>query len=320
MSWFGTEIDGPIIVARTIHFAASAMIAGGLTFRAAVADPVLHSEPKAGAVVASQIRNVVWINLPIVVLSGLAWVLLLTMSLSDEGPVEAVTSGALRDVLGLTQFGWVSQIRMALAILLGVCLIFDRSVVGRGLALALSLGLIGSIAWTGHAASTAHALGYLHLAADASHLCAASAWFGGLVPLALLLNAARRYHLLAWTSLELDVVRRFSGLGIAGVATLIISGLINSWILVGSFGGLILTAYGWVLMLKLVVFAVMVGVATVNRLRLTPGLALPPGSDGQRDALGRLTRNAVIEIVLGFLVFAIVGVLGTLHPAAHLID
>jgi copper resistance protein D len=320
MTWFGAEIDGPMIVTRAIHFAACAMVAGGLTFRAAVAAPALGSDRKAGAIVEAQIRTVVWINLPIALVSGLAWVLLLTMSLSDEGPVEAVMSGALRDVLGLTQFGFVSELRLVLAMGLAICLVFDRSVMWRRLALLVSVGLVASTAWTGHAASTARGLGYLHLAADALHLCAASAWFGGLVPLALLLNAARRYRVPAWGSLELDVVRRFSSLGIFSVAILIVSGLINAWILVGSIRGLILTAYGWVLMLKLIVFALMVAFAAVNRLIVTPELALPAGSEGQCHALRRLTRNTISEVALGFLVFAIVGLLGTLHPAAHLVN
>jgi len=33
-----------------------------------------------------------------------------------------------------------------------------------------------------------------------------------------------------------------------------------------------------------------------------------------------LTRNSVAEIVLGLLIFVIVGLLGTLHPAAHLVN
>ena len=34
MSWFGAEIEGPMIVTRTVHFAASATIAGALIFTA----------------------------------------------------------------------------------------------------------------------------------------------------------------------------------------------------------------------------------------------------------------------------------------------
>lgn len=104
---------------------------------------------------------------------------------------------------------------------------------------------MASIAWTGHAVSTAHALGYLHLASDVLHLTAASAWIGGLVPLALVLGAIRRHK--GWASLEVDAVQRFSTLGIASVATLILSGLINAWILVGSFRGLVVTGYGQLL-------------------------------------------------------------------------
>ncbi len=319
MTWFGAEIDGPMIIVRAIHFTAAAVTVGALMFRALVAEPALRSQREARAIVDSQIRSVAWTGLAVTVASGLAWVLSLTMSLSGEGPGEAVMSGALRDVLNLTQFGLVSQVRLAFAAVLAICLALQRSALCRWIGLAAAVGLIASIAWTGHAASTLPKLGYLHLAADALHLLAAATWIGGLVPLALLLNAGRKYHLLAWASLELDAVRRFSSLGIVSVATLIVSGLINAWILVGSFRGLVDSVYGWMLMLKLVVFAIMVALATVNRLMLTPRIALPPGSAARRDALGRLTRNTVMEIALGLLLFAVVGVLGTLHPSAHLV-
>jgi len=104
------------------------------------------------------------------------------------------------------------------------------------------------------------------------------------------------------------------------VATLILSGVINAWILVGSFRGLVVTVYGWILMVKLIVFTIMVVLATVNRFRLTLQLALPAASEARCHALRRLTRSTVAEIALGLLVFAIVGVLGTQHPSAHLIQ
>jgi copper resistance protein D len=316
MSWFGAEIDGPMAVTRMVHFAATAAIAGALMFRAAVADPALRSQREAGACVQSQIRKMAWINLPVAVVSGLVWVLLLTMSLSDENLDEAVMSGALRDVLGLTQFGWVSQIRLALAIALAICLLFDRALLWRWLALGMALCLMASMAWTGHAASTAHALGYLHLASDALHLAAASTWVGGLVPLALLLGAIRRHKI--WASLELEAVSRFSTLGLASVAALILSGIINAWILVGSFEGLVDTLYGQLLTLKLTAFAAMLTFAAINRFSLTPRLA-SASVDAQHDATRRLLRNTWIEIILGFSIFAMVGVLGTLHPSAHLV-
>jgi putative copper resistance protein D len=317
MSWFGAEIDGPMVVTRAIHFAATATTAGALIFRGFVAEGALSGAPSAAPLLDRQVRLVAWIGLAVAVVSGLTWVLLLTMSLSDEGLGEAVMSGALRDVLNLTQFGLVSQIRLALAITLAICLALKRRALWCWLALAAAVALVASIAWTGHAASTPFTLGYLHLASDALHLVAASAWIGGLVPLVLLLGVTRCHR--AWASLELDAVRRFSTLGIVSVAMLILSGVVNAWILVGSFRGLVVTFYGQLLMLKLAAFAAMLAFAASNRFILTPRLAL--ASDKARQGgLRAISRNTLIEIVLGLSIFAMVGVLGTLHPAAHLVN
>ncbi len=320
MTWFDAEIDGSIMAVRAIHFAATATTAGALVFHAVVADPALRCQHDARALIESQIRKLAWIGLIVAIASGIAWVVLLTMSLSGEGFVDAITSGALRDVLMLTQFGTVAQVRLALAIALGICLALDRFALARWLALGAALCLTASIAWTGHAASTPQELGYLHLAADALHLFGASAWIGGLLPLALLLHWGRRFHASAWAKLELGVVKRFSSLGIASVAALIVSGIFNAWILVGSFRALLLTPYGWLLMVKLALFAMMLGFAAVNRFWLTGELALAPGSEAHGAALASIARNTRIEIALGLVVFAIVGVLGTLHPAAHLVE
>ena len=317
MSWFGAEIDVPMVVTRTVHFAASAITAGALVFRGFVAEPALRAAPAAAAPIDKQFRATTWIALAVAVVSGLALVLLLTMSLSDEGLGEAVMSGALRDVLNLTQFGLVAQARLAIAVVLAICLVFERSALWRWLGLVAAVALAASIAWTGHAASTPFTLGYLHLASDALHLTAASAWIGGLVPLALLLGMVRRHK--GWASLELDVIRRFSMLGTVSVATLILSGFFNAWILVGSFRGLVVTGYGQLLMLKLAAFAVMLAFAAFNRFVLTQRLALS-SDQARQDALRALSRNTRIEIVLGLSIFAIVGALGTLHPAAHLVQ
>jgi putative copper resistance protein D len=317
MSWLGAEVDGSLIVTRTVHFVASATLAGALMFRGLVAEPALRAVPPAAALVRKQVRGVAWIGLAVAVVSGLILVLLLTMSLSGESLGEAVMSGALRDVLNLTQFGLVSQVRLAIAVVLAICLALERSALWRLLALVAAVSLVASIAWTGHAASTPYTLGYLHLASDALHLTAASAWIGGLVSFTLLLRAIRCHR--GWAALELDAIQRFSTLGMASVATLILSGFVNAWILVGSFRGLVVTDYGQLLMLKLAAFAVMLALAAFNRFVLTPRLALS-SDQARQDALRALSRNTWIELVLGLSIFAMVGVLGTLHPAAHLVQ
>ena len=319
MNGLGVDIDVPMTVVRAIHFAATAIVAGTLTFRAVVAEPAYRSAREGGAKIDAQVRLLAWSGLAVILVSGAIWLALQTAAMSGQSYGEAVMSGLMITVLNETQFGLVSEIRLALAILLAVCLAYDRSALSRWLSLGLALSLVAAIAWTGHAASTPGKLGYLHLTADALHLAAAAAWIGGMVPLALLLNADRRSQVSARASLEHDAVRRFSSLGIVSVATLIGSGVINTWILVGSFRGLIEPGYGWILLFKIAVFAIMLAFAAVNRFWLTPRLAAAPASTAHRDALRGLTRNSLIEIALGLVIFAAVGVLGTLHPAAHLV-
>jgi len=319
MDSLGAGVDGSLIVIRAIHFAATAVVAGNLVFRAVVAEPALRSAKLATTVVRSQIQLTAWIALAIAAASGVIWLQLEAASMSGSSFGEAMTSDVLSTVLNETQFGLVSEIRLVLAIILAACLAYDRVALLRWFALVSALGFVAAIAWTGHGGSTPGGTGELHVTADALHLCAAAAWIGGLASLVLLLSAARRHEGIAWASLARDAAQKFSTLGIVSVATLLLTGIVNAWILVGSFRALLITEYGQLLMLKLVVFTSMLVFAAVNRFRLTPQLA---GSSAREvlTALRQLTRNSVVEIALGFTIFAIVGALGTLHPAFHFMN
>jgi putative copper resistance protein D len=261
-----------------------------------------------------------WTGLAIAAVTGVVWFVLQTMSITGLGAGEAIRSGAVLTVANDTQFGLVSEVRAALALLLVACLILSRLVVSRWLALVAALGLVGAIAWTGHAGSTLGELGIVHLTADVLHLGAASAWIGGLFGLSILFAVGRRRSAFEWEQLQLDAVLRFSTLGMISVAALILSGIVNAWILVGSFHALLVIRYGQLLLLKIVAFAVMVGFAAVNRFWLTPQITLTTKTKTHTNALSALTRNTLIEIALGLAIFAVVGVLGTLHPAIHLMN
>ena len=320
MSWFAADINGPLVVTRGIHFAASAAVAGVLAFRVLVAQPALRPSVEGFASVQAQLIKLAWAGLALAVASGIVWLTLQTMILAGIAFGEAVRSGAMMIVVDETQFGLVSEIRGGLAILLAACLALDRFAVAQWLGLAASLALVGAIAWTGHAGATLGALGDLHLAADGLHLLAAAAWVGGLAGLAVVLVVGRRRPAYEWAPLQLRAIRRFSILGIVSVAILIVSGAVNSWILVGSTHALLVTGYGRLLLLKIAAFVVMVGVASINRFSLTPRLAGDAKSCPEPRALAALTRNTLIEIALAVAIFAIVGVLGTLHPAIHFIE
>ena len=314
----GDAVSDSLIVIRAIHFAATALTTGTLVFRAVVGDPALLSAEAVATVMRTQIRRLAWVGLAFTMVSGAIWLLLVAAVMSGLALSEAITADVLSTVVNETQFGRVFEIRSLLAIILAAGLAFDRLPPARWLALASALGLVAAIAWTGHAGSTPGETGFLHLTADTLHLIAAAAWTGSLVPFALLLVAVRHYPCEASARLARDATQRFSRLGIAAVATVLGSGIVNAWILVGSIDGLIATQYGRLLILKIALFAAMLAFAAVNRFWLTPRLALPLGSAAQPRALRQLTRNSVIEIALALMIFAIVGVLGTLHPAIHL--
>jgi hypothetical protein len=102
----------------------------------------------------------------------------------------------------------------------------------------------------------------------------------------------------------------FSTLGVASVAALLASGIVNSWMLLSSPRDLIDTDYGRLLFLKIGLFAAMLAIAAVNKFHLTPRLAGAP-------ARRALLRNGLAETVLGAGVLLLVGALGTMQPAAH---
>jgi copper resistance protein D len=317
MDWFGGDSDGPLIAARAIHFAATAITAGTLVFAVVVAKPVLRCEEAEARQFRSQNRMVAWVGLAVVLASGAIWFFLESAQMSGVPLSGVMNSSLLQKVVNETQFGHVAEIRLALAIVLAACLAASRRPLADGLALAAAIGLTAAVAWTGHAAGTLGDIGDLHLIADGLHLVAAAAWIGGLVSLVLLLGRFQRGLTVASASRAEAAVRRFSILGIIAVATLLVTGAVNAWILVGSFPALTVTEYGRTLMLKTAVFATMLAFAAVNRLWLTPRLVASSGTVAGVEALRQLTRNSAIEIALGLAIFIIVGMLGTLHPAIH---
>ncbi|HYL26901.1 MAG TPA: CopD family protein, partial [Candidatus Nitrosotalea sp.] len=185
--------------------------------------------------------------------------------------------------------------------------------------LAAAAAFIASLAWAGHGAAAEDVpFDAVHLPADILHLLATGAWLGALLPLVLLLSQARR----ADTPESLAVARaatlRFSILGLSSVGALIATGVVNAWFLSGSVPALIGTRYGQLLLVKVAIFAVMIGFASVNHRRLVPCLADVASEAALRlQAVRKLGHNASVEASLGVLVLAIVGVIGILTPGLH---
>jgi putative copper export protein/mono/diheme cytochrome c family protein len=310
-----------LIAARWVHYASTIALGGEFAFLSLVAGPAFRraANDPAAASLRRQFAWLGWASLGLALASGAAW-LAATSSTMAGAPLAALWSqGILWTVLTRTRFGQVWLLRLIFAALLGCCLLARirrrERMFGpvNGIALVLSAALLATLAWAGHGAATPGRPGDLHLVADILHLLAAGLWLGTLIPLALLLSAARQA---GRTAVARVATRRFSAMAAASVAVLLATGLVNTWFLAGTVPALLGSAYGRLLLAKIAIFGAMVMLAAVNLLRLSPGLAAP-AARAIAVTLGQLRRNALAEAGGGLAALGIVGVLGTLPPGLH---
>ncbi|HSZ52757.1 MAG TPA: CopD family protein, partial [Caulobacteraceae bacterium] len=158
--------------------------------------------------------------------------------------------------------------------------------------------------------------GVLHLGADVLHLLAAGVWLGALAVLTILLRTSGGSSDPAALGALHHGLKGFSGVGTATVATLLATGLLNGWFLIGPnhIRDLFVTPYGLVLCAKLAIFVAMLGFAGLNRYMLTPALARSLSDGGSSAVVGRLRLSIALETACGGAVLALVAVLGTLEP------
>ena len=312
-------MDDPLICARAVHFAATILAAGTVFFAVVVAEPAL-ARAKTDTHLAAALRLrfvcIACFSLAVAVFSGVGWLVLTAQSMSGQALADVWSQGVLWTVLGETDFGNDWLLRFVLACLLGVVFAKSGSNSHRtGAALAvLAAAFAGSLAWAGHAIGGQGIEGLVHPAADVLHLIAASAWVGALIPLALFLTAAKDESALGAAR---SATLRFSTLGVVSVATLLVTGIVNSWYLVGGIAEFTGTDYGRLLLIKIALFLGMVALAAINRFHLTPAIANAASVPVAERAIRQLRRNAAIEAAAGAAVIAIVAALGTLPPASH---
>jgi len=309
---------------RAIHFIATISVVGTVFFAGFIAEPPRGAATHASDVAAridARIGRIGWISLVAAVLSGTGWLVFLAEEISGLPMAAVLAGGPLWSVLTQTDFGQLWVARFVLAMLLAGALLSGRRLPWHysrrmnAIAALLAASLVGTLAWAGHAGAEfeLNPKGILHLFGDTLHLIAGAAWVGALVPLALLLGPA-----LDKDEGSLRIARsatsRFSTIGVLSVVALVVTGVINGWALVGSVRALTATNYGHLLLVKVMLFFVMLSIAAVNRLRLTPNLLQRVDTVSARDAAVQLRRNAIIEAAIGVIILTIVAVLGTMVP------
>jgi putative copper resistance protein D len=298
-------LDAGLIVSRFVHYVAVLALFGGALFPLYAGDSV---DPTPTP------WNRRWLAAAAVLAfaSGIAWFFLTTASMAGD-PSSAFDASALMTVITSTDFGPLWLVRMALILAtLWLTAASPRRAPRWTAPLVAGLAL-AALAGTGHARVPDGWRGIVHVAADGAHLLAAGIWLGGLWPLGLALAGSART---AGTDDDVPVgllLSRFSGVGYLAVGTLVLTGAISAWLLVGSLGQLIGSSYGRMLLAKVAIFLAMVGLAVANRFWVTPAL-MSGRSAGDARWIGRVRRHVLLEQALGIGIIAIVSVLGTTEP------
>lgn len=184
-----------------------------------------------------------------------------------------------------------------------------RTALLAGLAAILSLGALASarggfqmiaagLAWVlaamSFVASSHAALATPNWLASLSltlHAAAQLFWMGALVPILLVLVSGADVR---------GAIRRFSAIAVPVVIMLVATGAVLTLLQSGTPTAWIGTSYGTVLTAKLVGVGALLGLASYNKLSLTPALEAGEASAGPR--LGRTVR---VEILVGLVVLAL---------------
>jgi len=300
---------------RFAHFAAAmaAFGIGAFQLYAFAGDPASSQAPARIALDLTLARTMT-ASAALGLLTALAMVPFVAAEMAAM-PSAAIDPLILKVVLVATEFGhaWCWHIGFAV-VLLVVCLLPWWRKQSEIATVAALLTLV-SLGWVGHAVMDMGGV-EVHEVNQMVHLTAAGIWLGGLVPLGVLLHKATRPEGADYIPLARAALPHFSQMGYAAVALVALTGVVNSVFLVGSLRALVLTPYGRLLIAKITLFAAIIGLALVNRFRLTPRLHDAASSGA---ALRALCRSVIAEQALGLAILAVVAVLGTWEPAIHLI-
>ncbi len=257
-----------------------------------------------GPAFRGRLMRLVLASLGVAAAGWLAWMVGQTASfVGSLAPGEV--AGALADVLGQTEFGRVGVVQLALLAAAACTLAFAGRGWARWAGAVLALGAVGLQVGHLHAWAMVSGVGVLTVGA-LLHVLGASAWLGGLLPLRLLLLSVSASHAAAAS-------RRFSLRASVFVAMVATGALLQGWRLLGGVPGLFGTSYGWVAILKAVLFATLLAMALRNRFRLTPALAKPDPD----PAHWALLRAVAVETGVGLAIVLAACLLGALQPGMH---
>jgi copper resistance protein D len=297
---------------RCLQLASSMLLIGGCVFLA-IAE---QKDPFAGRTWPTRLKKTFpW--LAVTVLLGLFGLLATTTAQATGVPENAWNPQAWFDFLQKTRIGLIWTLRAASALVVLVIVLYVQIsppaqwryvVCASTTALTLALGSLAS-----HSAAEEQAV--LATVSYALHLIVASVWFGGLPGVILVASttasgsADDRFR-------TGELLNRFSALALPTMIAVIVSGLVVANRMIDTnYAGLVATTYGWLLILKLTLLAIILFIASRARSVWVPSLSQSPDT---AEAGGRKLRTWVkIEFILAILLVIVATLLANAVPAKH---
>ncbi|WP_423200012.1 MULTISPECIES: copper homeostasis membrane protein CopD [unclassified Cupriavidus] len=308
------QVEWPIVVVRFALYL-DLMLVFGLPLFGWYA---LHGAERTSSLARQYLRWTMVAGVTGVLLSMLGMVAM-AKAMSGASSYADLDAGILEAMVTGTGFGAAWSARQA-ALLVGVLIALTPP--GRSMLRFPLLALVGALAlstlaWAGHGAMDDDGVRHAsHLLVDIAHLLAAGAWVGALAAFVLLGNAARRET--AQLRVLARTAERFATPGTMMVATLVVTGGANYWFIAGMPSiSAMATPYGKLLLVKLTLFALMLGMAATNRYRLTPKLVAAVQTGNTQDASRALRRSLLCEMATATAVLMTVAVLGVASPDAQ---
>lgn len=240
--------------------------------------------------------RLVWAGLGLVAASTVAG-MLLQAPYTTGGGLTDITGAGLEQVLG-SQFGAVHLVR--LGIVVAVALLVRTVIKGTdGTAdrvLLAILGVAGLATWPLAGHPGASPVPAVSVVVDSVHLASMAVWLGGLVMLvAFLLRQADDRELGA-------ILPIWSRWAAAAVAALLLAGIVQALIEVGTPEALVSTTYGRLILVKVGLFAVVIAVAAYSRRLVQRRVAAEQPHRIRRAVWAELGVTAVVLAISAALV------------------
>jgi len=210
----------------------------------------------------------------------------------------------LWQVATLTSYGqvWIAKCLLALLLSAGTwCSLRNAPLASLACGVLIATGL------SGHAAMDAGTIGLLHMANNVIHILCAAFWLGALIVVLPLLRRAPSSHAHGHGHAG-HALARFSWAGHWAVAGVMLTGAINTWLILRDANLSIQSPYQCLLALKILLALLMTALALANRYYWVPRLS------HNAHAIVWLRRQAAVALISGLVAVALVSLLGMLSP------